>query len=42
MNVRSYSDKKENYVYKGKLNAPKGEQTKDWKIREQLLFKSTA
>ena len=33
--------KKGNYIYKGKLNAPKGEQTKDWKIREQLLFKST-
>ena len=32
---------KKNYIYKGKLNAPKGEQTKDWKIRDQLLFKST-
>ena len=25
----------------GKLDIPKGEQTKDWKIRNQLLFKST-
>ena len=33
--------KKGNYVYKGKLEAPKGEQTKYWKIRDQLLFKST-
>ena len=33
--------KKKNYIYKGKLKAPKGEQTKDWKIRNQLLFKST-
>ena len=33
--------KKKNYIYNGKLNAPKGEQTKDWKIRDQLLFKST-
>lgn len=32
---------KKNYIYKGKLEAPKGEQTKDWKIRDQLLFKST-
>ena len=32
---------KKKYIYKGKLEAPKGEQTKDWKIREQLLFKST-
>jgi arginyl-tRNA synthetase len=32
---------KKNYIYKGKLNSPKGEQTKDWKIRDQLLFKST-
>jgi len=30
-----------NYIYKGKLEAPKGEQTSDWKTREQLLFKST-
>jgi len=33
--------KKENYIYEGKLDVPKGEQTKDWKIRDQLLFKST-
>jgi len=33
--------KKNNYVYSGKLKPPKGEITKDWKIREQLLFKST-
>tara|TARA_B110000438_G_scaffold162006_1_gene155255 strand:+ start:4565 stop:6292 length:1728 start_codon:yes stop_codon:yes gene_type:complete len=33
--------KKENYIYEGKLGIPKGEQTKDWKIRNQLLFKST-
>ena len=32
---------KKNYIYKGKLKAPKGDQTKDWKIRDQLLFKST-
>ena len=33
--------KRENYIYEGKLKAPKGEQTKDWKARKQLLFKST-
>ena len=32
---------KKNYIYKGKLDSPKGEQAKDWKIRNQLLFKST-
>jgi len=32
---------KENYIYEGKLEVPKGEHTKDWKIRNQLLFKST-
>ena len=32
---------KENYIYKGKLPPPKGEQTKNWKTRNQLLFKST-
>ena len=32
---------KKNYIYKGKLDSPKGEQTKGWKIRDQLLFKST-
>ena len=34
--------KKENYIYEGKLEVPKGEQTKNWKMRNQLLFKSTA
>ena len=29
------------YIYEGKLEAPKGEQTKDWKKRKQLLFKSS-
>ena len=33
--------KKKNFIYKGKLEAPKGEQTKNWKTRDQLLFKST-
>ena len=33
--------KKEKYIYKGKLEAPKGDQNKDWKERDQLLFKST-
>ena len=33
---------KKNYVYKGELNAPKGEKSEDWKIRKQLLFKSSA
>lgn len=33
--------KKENYIYEGKLEIPKGGQVKDWKIRNQLLFKST-
>ena len=33
--------KKENYIYDGKLEAPKGEQTKEWKTRNQLLFRST-
>ena len=33
--------KKKNYIYKGKLETPKGEQTKNWAIRNQLLFKST-
>ena len=32
---------KKKYIYKGKLNAPKGELEKGWKIRNQLLFKST-
>ena len=32
---------KDNYVYKGKLQPPKGQSSKDWKTREQLLFSST-
>ena len=32
---------KKKYIYKGRLKAPKGEQTTDWKVRDQLLFKST-
>lgn len=30
-----------NYVYKGKIKAPVGEDKKDWVEREQLLFRST-
>ena len=30
-----------NYVYRGKIKAPAGEDNKDWVEREQLLFKST-
>ena len=30
-----------NFVYKGKIKAPAGENPKDWIEREQLLFKST-
>ena len=26
--------RRENYIYEGKLDIPKGEQTKDWKIRK--------
>ena len=33
--------RKKNYVYEGKLDAPKGEQAINWKARNQLLFKST-
>ncbi len=33
--------KKNNFVYEGKLNAPKNEKSTDWKERNQLLFKST-
>ena len=33
--------KKNNYVYKGKLKPPKGDINEEWKIREQLLFRST-
>ena len=32
---------KKNYIYKGELDVPKGERTKDWTKRHQLLFKST-
>ena len=32
---------KKNYIYHGELQAPKGDKTKEWKIRNQLLFKST-
>jgi len=32
---------KENYIYKGKLDEPKGEITKNWEPRNQLLFKSS-
>tara|TARA_Y100000590_G_scaffold437290_1_gene558778 strand:+ start:2454 stop:4181 length:1728 start_codon:yes stop_codon:yes gene_type:complete len=34
--------KKKKYIYEGKLSAPKGELEKEWKIRNQLLFKSTS
>ena len=30
-----------NFVYKGKIKAPAGEENKNWLEREQLLFKST-
>jgi arginyl-tRNA synthetase len=30
-----------NYLYRGKIKAPAGENSKDWIEREQLLFKST-
>jgi len=33
--------RKRGYIYKGKLNPPKGEPNKNWKTRDQLLFKST-
>ena len=33
--------KNQNYIYKGKLDAPKGEQITDWQSRNLLLFKST-
>ncbi len=32
---------KKNFVYKGKINAPAGENNDEWIEREQLLFKST-
>ena len=33
--------KKNNFVYKGKIKAPIGEDKNNWEEREQLLFKST-
>ena len=33
--------KKNNFVYKGKIKAPTGEDTDNWVEREQLLFRST-
>ena len=33
--------KSNNFIYKGKIKAPAGEDNKDWVEREQLLFKST-
>ena len=33
--------KNNNFVYKGKIKAPAGEDTKNWVEREQLLFRST-
>ena len=33
--------KKKDYIYVGKLQPPKGEKNKNWKTRNQLLFKST-
>jgi len=33
--------KKKKFVYKGKLTPPKGQTSKNWKPREQLLFNST-
>jgi len=33
--------KKENLVYRGVLEAPKGKVPEDWEARDQLLFKST-
>jgi len=33
--------KKNNHVYTGKLEAPKGESDKNWKSRDLLLFRST-
>ena len=32
---------KNNFIYKGKIKAPAGEDNKDWVERDQLLFKST-
>jgi len=33
--------KKDNFLYNGKIKAPKGEDSLEWVEREQLLFKST-
>ena len=33
--------KKSNHVYTGKINAPEGEDKKNWTERDQLLFRST-
>ncbi len=33
--------KKKNYIYEGKLKAPKGDEASKWKSRNQILFKST-
>ena len=33
--------KKDNFIYKGKIKAPTGENTTNWTEREQLLFRST-
>ena len=33
--------RKKNYIYEGKLEAPKGEIAGEWKTRNQLLFKSS-
>ena len=37
--VKRLKDK--NYIYKGKLEPPKGQQTNDWQRQDLLLFKST-
>jgi len=34
--------KKDNFIYKGKLKAPKGETPSDWKSRDLLLFNSSS
>ena len=33
--------KKDQFLYLGKIKAPEGEDSKNWVVREQLLFKST-
>ena len=37
--VKKLKDK--NYIYRGKLESPKGEQKINWQRRDLLLFKST-